>query len=398
MDLFQFNRKTREALIHNVTRNVLEDFKTKPLTELESLIEEMIYWEKIRAQGIRSKSKQEEVLNFWNLFSNRYLSISSNHEREKLLKEMIHKYTLDIVGNFSPMVYRFSTHVIPRFLGLLLNPTSLFTLLSKNYFIKENLTISGNLEDIRSLSKKGTLIFTPTHSSNVDSIVMGTALYYAGFPPVMYGAGINLFKNFFLSFFMNHLGAYRVDRLRPHKIYKDILKFYATTSLEMGFHNLFFPGGTRSRSGTVEKKLKLGLLGTGLSVFIRRLQQRSRHCEPAQQVWQSIFIIPVNINTHLTLEAETLIGDFLQSAGKSRYIIEDDEFSKLKRLVSYFKSHIRLHSKTFVHFGNPLDPFGNSVTKDGESFDRHGRKINIQDYVLEEMNVYLERLITLQEC
>ena len=40
-----------------------------------------------------------------------------------------------------------------------------------------------------------------------------------------------------------------VEGLRRKKapIYKDVLKQYATVSLELGYHNLFFPGGTRSR-------------------------------------------------------------------------------------------------------------------------------------------------------
>ncbi|MBI2027156.1 MAG: NAD(P)H-dependent glycerol-3-phosphate dehydrogenase [Deltaproteobacteria bacterium] len=377
MDLFQFSKEKRSQLVRNTIEYSLKNFKAIPSAELEGLMEEMIYWEKLRAQSFKNKNKQEKTLSYWNDFSSRYLSTTHDLEKHGLLSEVTHKFVQDIVGNFNPTVYRFSTHVIPRFLGLLLNPTSIVQLFSKNYFIKENLTITGDTEQIRLLAQKGTLIFTPTHSSHVDSIIMGTALYYTGLPPVMYGAGINLFKNFFLGFFMNHLGAYRVDRLRVHKIYKDILKEYATCALDMGFHNLFFPGGTRSRSGTVEKKLKMGLLGTGLSVFMRKLMP--------------IYIIPVNINTHLTLEAETLIDDFLQASGKSRYIIEDDEFSQGKKIISYFKNHIRLQSKTFVHFGKPLDPFGNDVTSTGESIDRHGRIIDIADYVKNESGIYPDK-------
>ena len=64
-------------------------------------------------------------------------------------------------------------------------------------------------------------------------------------------------------FFMHNLGAYRVDRRLKHALYKDVLKAYSCVLLERGYHSLFFPGGTRSRSGGVERKLKLGLVGTG---------------------------------------------------------------------------------------------------------------------------------------
>jgi len=242
--------------------------------------------------------------------------------------------------------------------------------------VNENIMMTGNLPFIRSLATRGTLVFVPTHLSNLDSILMGTALYYADLPPVMYGAGLNLFKNKIIGFFMNNLGAYKVDRLRIHQLYKDVLKEYAASSIQLGFHNLFFPGGTRSRSGSVEKKLKLGLLGTSLKAYIRNLEE--------SKLTPNIYIIPVNLNAHLTLEAETLIGDFLAATGQSRYIIENDEFSKLGRLYSYFKNLMHLNSKTFVHFGDPLDPFGNKVNSDGKSIDYHGRVIDISRYVKRE--------------
>ncbi len=78
-------------------------------------------------------------------------------------------------------------------------------------------------------------------------LAAGYAIYMAGLPPVCYGAGLNLFYNKFLGFFMNRLGAYKVDRRKKHSLYKNVLKEYAAVSMELGYDNLFFPGGTRSR-------------------------------------------------------------------------------------------------------------------------------------------------------
>ena len=61
--------------------------------------------------------------------------------------------------------------------------------------------------------------------------------------------------------------------------------------------------GTRSRSGGVERRLKLGLAGTGLEAFARTTQDGDM---------QRVFFVPATINYLLTLEAETLIDDFLQ--------------------------------------------------------------------------------------
>ncbi|MBI3019206.1 MAG: 1-acyl-sn-glycerol-3-phosphate acyltransferase, partial [Deltaproteobacteria bacterium] len=174
----------------------------------------------------------------------------------------IEHYGYQILGNFSPFVYTLATKALPRFLTLLLNTLSLKSLkrlvtLSRSN-IHENIFLSGHMAWARKLSQKGTLVFTPTYVSNLDSIVMGIALFYADLPPVMYGAGLNLFKNKLIGYFMDNLGAYKVDRLRIHPLYKDVLKEYAACSMELGYHNLYFPGGTRSRSGAVEKRSKDG--------------------------------------------------------------------------------------------------------------------------------------------
>ena len=55
--------------------------------------------------------------------------------------------------------------------------------------------VQGPRDHIRKLSENGTIVFTPTHLSNLDSVVFGFAIERAGFPPATYGAGKNLFTN-----------------------------------------------------------------------------------------------------------------------------------------------------------------------------------------------------------
>ena len=125
-----------------------------------------------------------------------------------------------------------------------------------------------------------------------------------------------------MGFFMRNLGAYTVDRRKTDPLYKDVLKEYATLTIENGYDNLFFPGGTRSRAGAVEHRLKLGLLGTGVQAYINNL--RRKVSKP------NVYIVPATLSFQLVLEAETLIDDFLKEAGKARYIISDDEFEAQK--------------------------------------------------------------------
>ena len=110
---------------------------------------------------------------------------------------------------------------------------------------------------------------------------------------------------------MRNLGAYRVDRRIRHDVYKDVPQDLLAGHPERGYHSMFFPGGTRSRSGRVEHHLKLGLLGTTLSGDGRAL---SPHHRWARRFRRS-HIVPVTINMQLVLEAETLIADYLRETG-----------------------------------------------------------------------------------
>ncbi|MBL0018420.1 MAG: 1-acyl-sn-glycerol-3-phosphate acyltransferase, partial [Bacteroidetes bacterium] len=108
------------------------------------------------------------------------------------------------------------------------------------------------------------VILVPTHFSNLDSIVIGWAIETLGLPAFTYGAGINLFGHPILAYFMSRLGAFRVDRRKKNKAYLTVLKSYSEEVLLRKGHMLFFPGGTRSRSGSLESRFKLGLLGTAI--------------------------------------------------------------------------------------------------------------------------------------
>ena len=165
---------------------------------------------------------------------------------------------------------------------------------------------------------------------------------------------------------MHNLGAYTVDRRKRDPLYKRVLKEYATMTLELGYDNLFFPGGTRSRSGAIERYLKLGLAGVGVRSYVNNL--RNGRASP------NIYFVPVTLSFQLVLEAETLIDDFLKEVGKSRYIITDDEFSQASRIYDFMTQLMRLDSKVFATFSEPMDPFGNYVDENGESVDPRGRQ------------------------
>ena len=266
--------------------------------------------------------------------------------------------------------------MLPTAVGLLLgavSPKRLVQSFSSTLRADENLVIQGEVAHLRRLHELGTVILTPTHVSNLDSILLGLAIYKMGLPPFVYGAGLNLFSNPLMGFFMHNLGAYTVDRKKKDPLYKEVLKHYATLTLELGYDNLFFPGGTRARSGAVEQHLKLGLLGCGLNAYVENLKRGV----PSPKV----FIVPATLSYQLVLEAETLIDDFLREVGRSRYVITDDEFSQPRRILDFVSKLFSLDSKIFLTVSRGMDPFGNEVDDEGESLDPRGRHVDIARYV-----------------
>jgi glycerol-3-phosphate O-acyltransferase len=304
----------------------------------------------------------------WKDLSRRLLGMSEE-EKAAELRKLVCYYGQDVVGNFDPRVYKFATGIGPALLGFVFNPiTSLRQGMDTMRNLDARISADGDLDLVRQCAERGTIVVTPTHSSNMDSPAIGLGMLRAGLPPVTYGAGKNLFSNPFVSYFMRNLGAYRVDRRLKFELYKDVLKEYSTVLLEHGYHSLFFPGGTRCRSNIIEKHLKLGLLGTTVTAYKNSVREGAPN--------KRIYIVPVTINYRLVLEAETLVADYLADTGKSRYIITDDEFSRIGRILEFFRKILVHEGSVVVRFGRPLDVFGNDITDDGESIDRAGRVVD----------------------
>lgn len=368
--IFRFNSQ-RDRLVQQTVDRVVET-TADPLFVLN----DAAYHETRRLDGTKRPKDLERLEDWRNLA--RALGRMSDGERRSKLREIATVYAHDIAGNFDPRVFRVSTRLVPTLVTGLLSPSTLPRMLRrpKSLFsldaLADKVVVEGDVEHLQRLGRDGTLVFVPTHSSNLDSIVFGFALEKSGLPPATYGAGKNLFTNPLLSFFMHNLGAYKVDRRLRHLLYKHCLKAYSTVLIENGFHSLFFPGGTRSRSGGVEQHLKLGLMGTGIDAYVRTLLAGRE---------RKVYFVPATINYLITLEAETLIRDFLSEAGKARFIITDDESSRLGRVTTFARKLLGMNGSVVIRFGRPLDPFGSQVDDEGRSIDKRGRPIETASYV-----------------
>jgi glycerol-3-phosphate O-acyltransferase len=356
---------------------------TRNKTALIEELETTLYKEKARIRQNPWKVDPDDEHQFWGKVKNELLEISQQKAKDeekanKILQEIIERYADEIAGNFNTSHYRFARGIATFGFNRLLNAARVKKLggfWSNELSMNDKIQINGEVEKLRTLAKKGTVVIVPTHSSNLDSILIGWVIYTLGLPPVIYGAGLNLFNISIISYFMNSLGAYKVDRRKRNMIYLETLKSYSALALKKGCQSLFFPGGTRSRDGRVEKELKLGLLGTAIEA------QRSNYEEFGKDA-EKIFIVPVSLNYHFVLEAPSLIRQYLEKQGQERYYVENDEFSSSYKIITFLFKFFTKGSDISVSIGEPMDILGNKVDDEGKSFDTKGREIQPQDYFI----------------
>lgn len=383
--------KSRKEFNEAVTKEAYEHLTRNRKGTLREEIEMTIHREKLRMKSNPWKVDPPDERVYWNNVQQRLLDIDvddkvkAREQEEELLKEIIHRYSEEIAGNFKNSSYQFAQKFVTFGFARLLNAArvkGLLSLFSRQLDLDDKLHVVGETEHIRNLAKRGTVVMVPTHFSNLDSILIGWAIQYLGLPPFIYGAGLNLFNIKVLAYFMNSLGAYKVDRRKKNAIYLETLKTYSRVAIQKGCHSLFFPGGTRSRSGEIETSLKLGLLSTTIEAQ-RELYQKTNEGETPRKV----FIVPAVINYHFTLEAPSLIRDYLKRTGRERYYVEADEFSTSYKISTFMFKFFTKGSDISINIGRGMDILGNYVDDEGNSFDKNGNPIDTRDYFLRDKKI-----------
>jgi glycerol-3-phosphate O-acyltransferase len=375
--------KNKDAFLIEVVERIIEKSRTTyPTTR--ALFDELastLYQERIRVTTSRWKSDPEDEKDFWNNVKGQIIKFQKaqsweDNDRailETLLKKILYRYAYEIVANFKPRIFELAQKFLPRILFLFLNSKLnspfkfLFRKMSSFY---EKFIITGDFELIRNLSKKGTIVVVPTHFSNTDSPLVGWSLSSIGLEPVTYGAGINLVGTQPLSFMLNNLGAYKLDRRRKNALYLELLKSYSQMAIERDTPSLFFPGGTRSRSGALESKLKLGLLSTA----VEAQQENFIHNR------KKIFVLPLVINYQYNIECSSLINQHLVEIGKEKYVSDSFEYSTTYKIIRFFKHLFHADTEVVVSFGKPLDIIGNEVNSNGDSIAPNGKPFDIKGY------------------
>jgi glycerol-3-phosphate O-acyltransferase len=386
--------KNRKEFIEEVTRKSIERIRELRPSQ-KQLIEDLqatVYREQNRVKRNRWRVDPKDDHKFWGAIKAELVDIGSKKEEEieviiqSLLEKIVHRYASEIAGNFKPTSYKLAREVVKFWFQRLLNGARVkkFGAFFRNqYTLRDKIHIVGKVKMLRKLAKQGTVVMVPTHFSNLDSILIGWVIHSMGLPAFIYGAGLNLFNIKIIAYFMNSLGAYKVDRRKKNLHYLETLKMYSNLAIQKGAHSLFFPGGTRSRSGMIEKQLKLGLLSTAIEA------QRNLFNNGEGET-RKIFVVPVTLNYHFVLEAPDLIEDYLQVKGQDRYFQEEDKYGSFQLIKFLFKFFTN-RSSISVSIGPGLDVLGNYVDENGNSIDQHGRIIDTSDYFRSNGDLNIDR-------
>lgn len=364
-----FEPLPRELVLRDLLDRSRARFDALSDDALASLLEDAVYHERKRLEKDEPKEGERENLDRLS----RALLRGDRREKIDAGLTLVACWGREIHGRFDPRVYRFATRVLPKALTGLLSerPRTFHGLHHWDLDVGRRLRVEGDIAWLRELTREATLVLTPTHVSNMDSPLIGLALHQVDLPPFVYGAGLNLFENRWIGWWMHRLGAYTVDRKKRAALYKDVLKDYSVLCMKGGLHSLFFPGGTRCRSGALESHLKKGLLGTAVEAWQENLEEGAAKPE--------IYVVPCTLNYQLVLEARSLIDDHLAESGRQRYIIDDDEFSQPREVASFLRRVLDLDSSVACRFGDPLDLLGNPVPRDAS--ERAAAAIRRRRYV-----------------
>ena len=351
---------------------------------LKDQLAKVLYLERIRLIETPWQVDPPDEMDFWSDIKEKLIRLATQENSAAdaahidILDRVLWRYIREMMSNFQISTYKLARRVLPIIFDGMLNAANgyfIARLFAGKRNLSDKLQIVGAIPTVRSLVAKGTIVVVPTHFSNLDSILIGWAADRIGLTALSYGAGLNLYNTSILAHFFPRLGAYALDRRKKNNLYLETLKAYSQLSIERGVHSLFFPGGTRSRSGQLETKVKMGLLGTAIDAQCAHYQRGED---------KKIFVVPLILNYHCVLEAKSLIDQFLEQTGKELYLVEKKAFGGAWNLLKFLWKFFSTTSEMVVSFGKPMDVLGNFVDAEGDSYDARGRKIDVKDYFISE--------------
>ena len=352
--------------------------------ELVEVLQQTIYAEKTRARKEPWKVDPPDEYAWWKRTERRLVEAGLDPDdraeeaaRREVLARIVRRYAEEVVGTFKISTFQFARRFLAFFFNRLLNTAAgrnLRRLARAKVNLRDRLIVSGEVEHLRTLFPDHHVLILPTHFSNLDSILIGFALDgFAGIPHSTFGAGLNLLNSGWVAYFINRFGAYRVDRRKKNPIYLEVLKSFSRLAIYRGVNSTFFPGGTRNRAGTIEREVKLGLLGTAVEAQRRLLAEGSD---------KKVVVVPLVLSYHFVLEAKFLIQEHLRRTGREQYLGAPSQQFSYRTFIRFLWQLFGSTSEIHLNVGQPIDVLGNPVDPQGRSLGADGSALALREYFL----------------
>src|SRR5436190_6872923 len=145
----------RARLLAEVERRVVARKTTEAQAggdaSLEYVLNDVAYCE------LRRLEHKNGAADRWKDLSRRLLTMSDDENREQL-RALVAHYGKDVVGNFDPRVYKFSTTIGPSLLGFVFNPmTSIREGMTTLRNLDSRIHADGELDIVRGCAERGTI-------------------------------------------------------------------------------------------------------------------------------------------------------------------------------------------------------------------------------------------------
>ena len=171
-------------VVSRVVEEVRQDAAIRGGASIEDVLADTLYHERQRLEKAPRGRLAREERRFYRELRRRLLKASTTEQME-FLRQATERFAREVVGRFDPRVYAFTTRVLPVGAGLMVNaisPLSLLSQLPDLPNLRQRVLLRGAMDTLRGLAGRGTVILTPTHLSNMDSIILGYGLFLLGLP------------------------------------------------------------------------------------------------------------------------------------------------------------------------------------------------------------------------
>lgn len=181
-------------------------------------------------------------------------------------------------------------------------------------------------------SRKGPIIFVPTHRSYVDFLVLSFILYFFGMEVPLICSGEDFLNLGIVADILRGSGAFFMRRtFRGDSLYKSIFYEYVRYLTKDRQIMEFFVEGTRSRTNKILAP-KYGFMSVCTRVFF-------------EKEVDDITFVPVTLNYTKTLESESFLGE-LRGASKVK-----ESLSRIFSAIDVLRTNL---GTIFIDFQDPI--------------------------------------------